>query len=164
MAAAQALGYQSALLTTFAQGEAREVGRVVAGLAQGIATGQSDYRAPACLVLGGETTVTVQGSGMGGRNQELALSAGIALAGYPLPEGTQIAVVSLGTDGTDGPTGAAGGIGTPTTLERSKAAQLDARAALANNDSYHLLGGLGDLVVTGPTQTNVNDLILALVK
>ena len=89
VAAAQALGYQSALLTTFAQGEAREVGRVVAGLAQGIATGQSDYRAPACLVLGGETTVTVQGSGMGGRNQELALSAGIALAGYPLPEGTR---------------------------------------------------------------------------
>ncbi len=145
--AARGLGYESALLTTFIQGEAREVGRALAGLAQGIATGQSGYAPPACLVLGGETTVTIRGSGKGGRNQELALSAAVALSGYPLPEGREVAVVSLGTDGTDGPTDA-----------------VDVRAALQNNDSYTLLGALGDLIITGPTQTNVNDLMLVVVR
>jgi hydroxypyruvate reductase len=162
--AARGLGYESALLTTFVQGEAREVGRAMAGLAQGIATGQSGYAPPACLVLGGETTVTIRGSGKGGRNQELALSAAVALSGHPLPEGREVAVVSLGTDGTDGPTDAAGGIGTFSTLSRAKAAQLDVRAALQNNDSYTLLGALGDLIITGPTQTNVNDLMLVVVR
>jgi hydroxypyruvate reductase len=164
VAAAQRLGYHSVLLTTFIQGEAREVGRAVAGLAQGIATGQSDYRAPACLVLGGETTVTLRGSGMGGRNQELAVSAALALDSYPLPEGAEVAVVSLGTDGTDGPTDAAGGIATLDTIPRARVAGLDARAALANNDSYHFLSALGDLLLTGPTQTNVNDLIFVFVR
>jgi glycerate-2-kinase len=114
--------------------------------------------------LGGETTVTIRGSGKGGRNQELALSAAVALSGYPLHEGREVAVVSLGTDGTDGPTDAAGGIGTLSTLSRAKAAQLDVRAALQNNDSYTLLGALGDLIITGPTQTNVNDLMLVVVR
>ncbi len=163
-AAATRLGYHAVLLTTFVQGEAREVGRAVAGLAQGIATGQSDYAAPACLVMGGETTVTLKGRGLGGRNQELALSAAIALGSYTLPEGLELAVVSLGTDGTDGPTDAAGGIALLDTLARGKAAGLDARAALANNDSYRFLAGLGDLLITGPTQTNVNDLIVVFVR
>jgi hydroxypyruvate reductase len=162
--AARTLGYNSALLSTFIQGEAREVGRAVAGLAQGIATGQSSYAPPACLVLGGETTVTIRGSGKGGRNQELALSAAVALSGYALPEGREVAVVSLGTDGTDGPTDAAGGIGTLSTVSRARAAGLDVRAGLANNDSYSLLGALGDLIITGPTQTNVNDLMLVVVR
>lgn len=161
---ARALGYESALLTTFIQGEAREIGRALAGLAQGMVTGQSSYAAPACLVLGGETTVTIRGGGKGGRNQELALSAGLALSGYGLPEGREVAVVSLGTDGTDGPTDAAGGIATQTTLARAKAAGLDAHAALRNNDSYPLLAALGDLILTGPTQTNVNDLMLVVVR
>ena len=164
VAEATRLGYHSALLTTFVQGEAREVGRVVAGLAQGIAAGQSDYLPPACLVLGGETTVTIRGAGLGGRNQELALSAALALDGYALGEDRQVAVVSLGTDGTDGPTDAAGGIATLDTVERARASGLDAREALANNDSYHILGTLGDLLITGPTQTNVNDLILVFVR
>lgn len=159
-AEAQRLGMESLLLTTFIQGEAREVGRVVAGLAQGIATGQSSITPPACLVMGGETTVTLRGDGLGGRNQELALAAAIALDGYSLPEGTQVAVVSLGTDGTDGPTDAAGGIATADSLVRARKMGLNARAALANNDSYHFLSALGDLIITGPTQTNVNDLIL----
>jgi len=115
-------------------------------------------------VLGGETTVTIRGGGMGGRNQELALSAAIALAGHVLPGEREVAVVSLGTDGTDGPTGAAGGIAAPDTLRRAAAAGLDARAALADNDSYHFLGALGDLLITGPTQTNVNDLIFVFVR
>lgn len=157
--AAQAAGWHSHLLTTFVQGEAREVGRVVAGLAQGVACGQSDFATPACLVLGGETTVTIRGQGTGGRNQELALAAAIALDGSPLPAGMEIAIVALGTDGNDGPTDVAGGLATRDTLARGRALGLDAQAALASNDSYHYLGALGDLVVTGPTNTNVNDLI-----
>lgn len=157
---AERLGMRGLLLTTFIQGEAREVGCAVAGLAQGIATGQSSITPPACLAMGGETTVTLRGDGLGGRNQELALAAAIALDGYLLPEGTQVAVVSLGTDGTDGPTDAAGGIATADSLARARKMGVDARAALANNDSYRFLSALGDLVITGPTQTNVNDLIL----
>ncbi|MCX6031802.1 MAG: glycerate kinase [Chloroflexi bacterium] len=160
---ARRLGFHSVLLTTFVQGEAREVAKVMAGLAQGIALGQSDFATPACLVLGGETTVTVRGQGTGGRNQELALAAAIALDGAPLPSGVDVAIVSLGTDGTDGPTDAAGGIVTRDTIARGRARGLDARAALTNNDSYHYLGALGDLVVTGPTNTNVNDLIFVFV-
>ena len=159
VAEARRLGFTSHLLTSFIQGEAREVGRMVAGLAQGIACGQSDFKPPICLVLGGETTVTVRGQGSGGRNQELALAAALALGGFALPAGAAVAVVSLGTDGTDGPTDAAGGIATSDSLARARALGLDARAALTNNDSYPLLGALGDLLVTGPTQTNVNDLI-----
>ena len=157
--AARKAGWHSHLLTTFVQGEAREAGRVIAGIAQGIACGASDFERPACLVMGGETTVTIRGHGMGGRNQELALAAAIALGGYPLPADTDVAVISLGTDGSDGPTDAAGGIATPGTLARGRSLGLDAYASLAANDSYHYLAGLGDLVITGPTNTNVNDLI-----
>jgi hydroxypyruvate reductase len=92
------------------------------------------------------------------------VSAGLALDGYALGEDREVAVVSLGTDGTDGPTAAAGGIATLDTIKRAKAAGLDARAALANNDSYPFLGALGDLIITGPTQTNVNDLMLVFVR
>lgn len=163
VAAAQRRGFHSALLTTFVQGEAREVGRVIAGLAQGIARGQSDFARPACLVLGGETTVTVRGQGTGGRNQELALAAAIALDGCALPAGVEAAIVSLGTDGADGPTDAAGGIATPGTLAAGRRRGLDARAALAANDSYPYLAAVGGLLVTGPTATNVNDLIFIFV-
>ena len=165
VAEARRLGFQSSLLTTFVQGEVREVGRVVAGLAQGIVCGQSDFVPPACLVLGGETTVTIRGAGKGGRNQELALAAAIELDGYKLqsdslrPSGAEVAVVSLATDGNDGPTDAAGGIATADTVARGRALGLDARAALAANDSYTCLAALGALIVTGPTNTNVNDLI-----
>jgi hydroxypyruvate reductase len=164
VAEAQRQGFHSLLLTTFLQGEAREIGKAVAGLAQGIAWGQSDLKPPACLVLGGETTVTVRGRGRGGRNQELALAAAIALDGYPLPDGVEVAIVSLATDGTDGPTGAAGGIATADTVRRGRTLGLDARAALADNDSYPYLAALGDLLITGPTGTNVNDLVLVVVR
>lgn len=163
VAEARRLGFHAALLTTFVQGEAREVGRVAAGLAQGIAAGQSDYARPACLVLGGETTVTLRGSGKGGRNQELALAAGVALDGFVAPAGVELAVISLGTDGTDGPTDAAGGLATVDTVARGRAQGLDGRAALARNDSYPYLAAIGDLIVTGPTNTNVNDLIFVFV-
>jgi glycerate 2-kinase len=162
IAEARRQGFHSLLLTTFLQGEAREIGKAVAGLAQGIAWGQSDLNLPACVVLGGETTVTVRGQGMGGRNQELALAAAIALDGYPPPDGVGVTIVSLATDGTDGPTDAAGGIVTADTVGRGRALGLDARAMLAENDSYRYLGALGDLLITGPTGTNVNDLILVM--
>lgn len=162
VARARDLGFHSMLLSSFVQGEAREVGRALAGLAQGIAAGQSDIAMPACLVLGGETTVTLKGQGRGGRNQELALAAGVALGSYALPPGVTAAVVGFGTDGTDGPTDAAGGVGADDTVSRAASLGLDLRAALAANDSYPCLAALGDLLVSGPTGTNVNDLLLVM--
>jgi hydroxypyruvate reductase len=110
------------------------------------------------LIAGGETTVHVRGSGLGGRNQELALAAAIELDGTD-----DIVVLSAGTDGTDGPTDAAGAIADGTTLTRARALGLDARAFLANNDAYHFFAPLGDLIMTGPTNMNVNDVILTVV-
>ena len=163
VAEANRLGLHGLLLTTFCQGEAREVGKVVAGLAQGVAVGGSDFVRPACLVIGGETTVSVRGQGVGGRNQELALAAAVALDRTHLPEGTDVAVVSLATDGTDGPTAAAGGLATAQSLARGRALGLDAAVALAENASLPYLSTLEDLVITGPTGTNVNDLIFVFV-
>ena len=160
---ARDIGWHSDLLTTYLQGEAREVGKVMAALAQGIARGQSDCTAPTCLILGGETTVTLRGEGKGGRNQELALAAAIALNRYDMPDSLDVSVVSLATDGTDGPTNAAGGRATLHSVKRALALGLDPLAALADNNSNPLLAALGDLLVTGPTQTNVNDLVLVSV-
>jgi hydroxypyruvate reductase len=110
---------------------------------------------PACLVLGGETTVTLRGDGKGGRNQELALAAALALVDWD-----GILVASLATDGTDGPTDAAGAFADGGTVARAAQRGLDAEDYLADNDSYHFFQGLDDLIITGPTQTNVNDLVL----
>jgi glycerate-2-kinase len=118
-----------------------------------------DGDAPLALLLGGETTVTVRGSGMGGRNQELALALAIELEGR---EG--IVAASLGTDGTDGPTDAAGAIIDGETLARGIASGLDARDHLARNDAHPFLRATGDLLVTGPTGTNVCDVVLVLVQ
>ena len=108
------------------------------------------------LVWSGETTVTVTGEGTGGRNQELALAAGIALEGD-----RSVVVASLGTDGIDGPTEAAGAIGDGATAERGRRLGLDAGAALERNDAGGFLGETGDLLVTGPTGTNVGDVVVA---
>lgn len=161
---AEALGFRGVFLTTYCQGEAREVGKVVAGLALGVANGQSDWQPPVCFVMGGETTVTVRGGGYGGRNQELALSAAATLASAEVPQGTEVIVASLATDGTDGPTDAAGGIATPDSVERGRRVGLDVHAALADNNSLPYLGALGDLILTGPTGTNVNDLLVVMVR
>ncbi len=109
---------------------------------------------PACIVAGGETTVTLRGRGKGGRNQELALGAAALLAGLP-----DVALVAFGTDGEDGPTDAAGAVVTGETLQRARALGLDPQAYLQNNDSYAFFSALGDLLITGPTGTNVNDLV-----
>jgi len=108
---------------------------------------------PACVVAGGETTVTLRGSGRGGRNQEMALAAVPLLAGIP-----DVAFVTFATDGEDGPTDAAGAVVTGDTLQRGRALGLDPQTYLQNNDSYHFFAALGDLLRPGPTGTNVNDL------
>lgn len=146
-------GFNPLLLTTFAQGEARVVGSLLAAVARELAaTGQPVSR-PACIVLGGETTVTLRGDGRGGRNQELALAAVCDLAGLP-----DVALVTLATDGGDGPTDAAGAVVTGETLARAQALGLDPAAALARNDAYPFFAALDDLLRPGPTETNVNDL------
>jgi hydroxypyruvate reductase len=115
-------------------------------------------RPPVCIVAGGETTVTVRGHGKGGRCQEFALSAALSIGGR-----RGLLIAGIGTDGTDGPTDAAGAFATGSTLERAAAAGLDPRASLAENDAYPFFRDLGDLIVTGPTRTNVNDLYVVLV-
>jgi glycerate 2-kinase len=157
--AAARAGYHSEVLTTFLEGEAREVARVVAGLGKEVVRHNRPLAAPACLILGGETTVTLQGSGTGGRNQELALAAALALEGWP-----QITVVALATDGNDGPTNAAGGMVDGETVARARAAGLEPVAHLQANDAHPLLGATHDLLLTGPTNTNVNDLIFVFVE
>jgi glycerate 2-kinase len=151
---ARQLGLDSLLLSTFIEGEAREVAKVFAGIGKGMIRHGWPLSPPACLVAGGETTVTVRGEGKGGRNQELALAAALAIEGWD-----DLCVVSLATDGTDGPTDAAGAIAWGNTLARARALGLDAESYLANNDSYRFWTALGDIIVTGPTNTNVNDLI-----
>jgi glycerate 2-kinase len=146
-------GFNPLLLTTYLQGEARLAGYFLASIARQIAdTGQPVAR-PACLVVGGETTVTLHGDGLGGRNQELALGAAAELDGLK-----DIALVSLATDGGDGPTDAAGAVVTGDTLQHARIRGLDSADYLSRNDAYHFFEQLGDLLKTGPTQTNVNDL------
>jgi glycerate 2-kinase len=157
-ACARQRGFHTLLLGTFLEGEAREAGKLAAGLAKAVRAHGDPVPPPACLILGGETTVTVRGKGKGGRNQELALSAAIALAGWP-----DILLMTLATDGGDGPTDAAGAVVTGSTVERARASGLDPHAALAQNDSYPFFQALGDLIQTGPTGTNVNDLLFILV-
>ncbi len=154
LAEARSLGFRAHLLTTFLEGEAREAGKFAAALAKELVLRGQLEPPPACLILGGETTVTVRGHGKGGRNQELALAAALAMPGLE-----RALVAALATDGSDGPTDAAGGMVDGHTLERATAKGLDARAALAENDSYTVLEAIGDLLVTGPTNTNVNDLL-----
>lgn len=153
--AARSVGFNALLLSTFVEGEARQVARVASALAQELVRYDRPVRRPACLVWGGETTVTVRGSGKGGRNQELALAAAIALEDL---EG--VVLLALGTDGTDGPTDAAGAIATGRTVERARERGLDASAYLDDNDAYPFFEALGDLIRTGPTGTNVNDLMM----
>jgi hydroxypyruvate reductase len=158
VAEARELGLNALLLSTYVEGEAREVARVAAALVKGMRAHGDPLEPLACVVWGGETTVTLRGEGRGGRNQELALAAALALEGW-----RDVLVMALATDGGDGPTDAAGAVATGDTLARAQALGLDARAALAANDSYPFFDALGDLIRTGPTGTNVNDLLFALV-
>jgi glycerate 2-kinase len=152
---ARTIGLNTAIISTYVEGEAREVGLVIAGVGKEIVAQSRPLACPACVLFGGETTVTVKGLGTGGRNTELALSAAIALDGL----GPDLVVASFATDGGDGTAPCAGAIADGTTIERAKLLGLDARAALAGNDSYSFWEALGDAIVTGPTGTNVNDIM-----
>lgn len=150
VATAERVGVRPHLLTRELQGEAREVARELIARARRLTP-------PACLIAGGETTVTVKGEGKGGRCQEFALAAALELR-----PGDGLTVLAAGTDGTDGPTDAAGAIVDDSTVARGKEAGSDAARALADNDAYHFLRASGDLIVSGPTNTNLLDLYLIL--
>jgi hydroxypyruvate reductase len=145
-------GWTVHILGDSIEGEARDVGIVMAGIVKQIATRGQPFSAPCVLLSGGETTVTVRGHGRGGRNVEFLLSLGIALNGLP-----GIWALAGDTDGVDGLEEIAGAILTPDTLERAWAAGIRPNDALADNDGHGFFGVLGDAVVTGPTLTNVND-------
>lgn len=155
---ARDLGYNTLVLSTRLEGEAREVAHVYSAIGKEILTSGAPVAVPACVIAGGETTVTVQGSGKGGRNQELVLAGAMHLSGW---EGAVL--FSGGTDGTDGPTDAAGAIADAKTIKRAESAGLSAIESLKNNDSYHFFKPLGDLVMTGPTGTNVADVAFVMV-
>lgn len=145
-------GFQPLILGNAIEGEACDVGLVHAGIAKQAAGYGQPIEPPCALISGGETTVTVRGDGRGGRNAEFLLSLGAALDGH-----AGIAAIAADTDGIDGSEDNAGAILLPDTLERAARAGLNVKAHLANNDAYTVFAQLGDLLVTGPTLTNVND-------
>lgn len=152
------LGYHPLIVSTFVEGETREVAKMHAAIVKEIQHSGQPVPAPACIITGGETTVTIQGQGLGGRNQEFVLAAAIEISGLE-----RVVVLSAGTDGTDGPTDAAGAVADGMTLRRTQQGGLDPLTALRNNDAYHFFEALHDLIKTGPTHTNVMDLRIMLV-
>jgi len=150
---AQKLGLNTLILSSVVEGEARHVGTVYGSILVEEALVDNPIEKPAVIIVGGETTVTVRGSGLGGRNQELVLSASRKIKGL-----RGVAIASLGTDGIDGPTDAAGAIADGKTVSRAEEKSLDPEKYLDDNDSYRFFKSLGDLVFTGPTGTNVTDI------
>jgi glycerate 2-kinase len=153
-AKAKELGFKTLILSSSIDGETREVAGVHAAITREIRQSGHPIKPPACVISGGETTVTLRGKGKGGRNQEFALAAAVGIAGLE-----NVLVFSAGTDGTDGPTDAAGAQADGGTFHRGP----EALRRLANNDSYDFFEPLKDLVITGPTGTNVMDVHLILV-
>ena len=158
-AVARAAGVTPLVLGDAIEGEAREAARVLAGIALSCAGHGVPLTAPCVLLSGGETTVTVKGRGRGGRNAEFQLALALALSGHP-----RIHAIACDTDGIDGSEDNAGAIVTPDTLERARRLGTDARRLLADNDAYGFFAALDDLVVTGPTRTNVNDFRAILIE
>jgi glycerate 2-kinase len=155
---ARGAGYRSIILGDSLEGEARGVALVHAGIARQIVNHGQPHAAPVALISGGETTVTLRGNGRGGRNAEFLLALTVALNGHP-----GIHAIACDTDGIDGTEDNAGALSGPDSLARGQAKGLDAKAMLANNDGYGFFSAIGDLVVTGPTRTNVNDFRVILV-
>ncbi|MGO9012044.1 MAG: glycerate kinase [Bryobacteraceae bacterium] len=151
---ARQLGFRTLVLSSAIAGETRDIARMHAAIAREVAETGRPVKPPACIITGGETTVTLRGGGLGGRNQEFVLAAALDIAGLD-----NVVVFSAGTDGTDGPTDAAGAIADGDTLRRKP----DARRYLDANDSYHYFEALSDLVITGPTNTNVADVRIFLI-
>ncbi|GAB2881082.1 glycerate kinase [Uliginosibacterium flavum] len=156
---AQAAGFTPVILGDSLEGEARDVGKVMAGIARSVALHGDPCRGPCVLLSGGETTVTVRGNGRGGRNVEFLLALGVALDGLP-----GVWALAGDTDGVDGQEEIAGAILSPDSLARAWALGLRPREALDNNDGHGFFGALGDAVVTGPTLTNVNDFRAILIE
>ncbi len=155
---AEALGYNTMILSTMIEGETRDVAMVHAAIAKEAWKNGMPIAPPACILSGGETTVTIRGNGLGGRNMEFVLTCSQYLSGWP-----NVVVLSAGTDGTDGPTDAAGAVADGTTVARALSKDMDPKQFLRNNDSYHFFEQLGDLIKTGPTNTNVMDLRIMLI-
>jgi len=153
------MGYHALILTAFLEGEAREVGKVIAGIAKEVRRTGNPIPPPAVVLTGGETTVTVRGKGRGGRNQELALSAAMSIEGL-----YGVAIASVGSDGRDGPTDVAGAIVDGETVRKAKEKGLDPYRFLSDNNSYEFFKAVGGHVKTGYTGTNVNDLIVIVVE
>ena len=156
---AKELGYKPLLLSSTIQGETKEIARFHVAIAQEIRASKHPVKPPTCLISGGETTVTMTTHGQGGRNQEFALAAAIDLEDTP-----DVLVFSAGTDGTDGPTDAAGAMVDGSTCERAARFNLSPKKHLLDHNAYPFFKKLGDLVMTGPTLTNVMDIRLILVK
>jgi glycerate-2-kinase len=156
---AEELGYHSQILTHCLRGEAREAGSFVAEKVKQILKNNQPIEKPACLLLGGETTVTLKGSGIGGRNQELSVAALLAMKSIE----QSYLIASIGTDGTDGPTDAAGGMVTQETWKIAKQKELHPEIFLSQNNTYPFLDLTSGLVKTGPTGTNVMDIVVALI-
>ena len=156
---ARARGYHALILSSRLEGETRVVAQVHAALAREVLCSGHPVPPPTCLLSGGETTVSLRGDGLGGRNLEFALAAALDIDGAD-----RIVVLSGGTDGTDGPTDAAGAIADHTTVQRASGHGLDTRRHLDNNDAYPFFKRLNDLLITGPTHTNVMDLHVVLVR
>lgn len=157
---AERMGYRALILSSTVEGETKEVARVHTAIAKEILASGQPLRSPACVISGGETTVTIRGHGLGGRNQEFCLAAALDLEALP----ARVVVLSGGTDGNDGPTPAAGAIVDNQTVQRGIQASMKAAEYLRNNDSYRFFEKTGELLVTGPTRTNVMDVRLVLVR
>jgi hydroxypyruvate reductase len=155
---AERLGYQKLILSSKVEGEAREVAKAFSAIGKEILSSGQPVQPPACVLIGGETTVTLQGDGRGGRNQEFVLASAIALDGTD-----RVVLLAGGTDGTDGPTDAAGAVADGLTVRRAKGMGMDPHAFLKRSDSYHFFKPLDDLIITGPTRTNVMDVYMLLV-
>ncbi|CAJ0699530.1 Putative hydroxypyruvate reductase [Ralstonia mannitolilytica] len=157
-AQARALGYEAHILSDSIEGEARDVAEVHAGIVRQIVARNQPFTKPCVILSGGETTVTVRGNGRGGRNAEFLLALGVALDGLP-----GVYAIACDTDGIDGSEDNAGAVLTPDSLARAEALGLRAKQLLDNNDGYGFFDALGDLIVTGPTRTNVNDFRAVLI-
>jgi hydroxypyruvate reductase len=157
-AKAAAIGFNVLILSSYIEGETKDIAAMHAAIAREIAATGNPVAAPACIISGGETTVTLKGNGKGGRNQEFVLAAA-----HHIAQLSEVVIMSAGTDGTDGPTDAAGAICDNTTIARARAIGLNPSHHLYNNDAYPFFEKLGDLILTGPTNTNVMDLRIVLV-
>jgi glycerate 2-kinase len=155
---AESLGLNTVILSSSIEGETREAARFHTAVAKEVISSENPIPRPACILSGGETTVNIKGNGLGGRNQEFVLAGALEISGIE-----KVVILSGGTDGSDGPTDATGALADHTTVQRAKTMGLNPKAHLENNDAYPFFQKLGDLLITGPTHTNVMDVRILLV-